>query len=98
MSVTRYDASMNEKRSVAGPIAVAALLVVVPLGAYVGGYFLLGKWEDWTSFGRVQTVRIFPHYMIARLYKPLADLESAVTGIPVSVLVKDSDRRPRPIQ
>jgi hypothetical protein len=71
---------MKEKRSAAAPIAVAAtLLLLIPLIAYVAGYFAVSGIapERW---GNSFLVRLFPSQSVAHFYLPLIRIESAVRG------------------
>ena len=61
-------------------IAIAALLLV-PLGAYLGGYFWLGVKLDRDD----QTLRLYLREWQRTIYRPAARAESLMTGRQVEV-------------
>jgi hypothetical protein len=82
MDTARYDTGMNEKRSFAVPVAVAILLIL-PIAAYVGGYFALNTSEQQSPN---QVARAYCFHRVAAAYSPMARLERLVTGKPVVLL------------
>jgi hypothetical protein len=84
---------MEEKRSSAAlPMLMALTLVVVLLGAYVVGYFLLSEKlvgvfvVKGTAIVPSDTIhRGFGHPWLATLYQPAGDVESRLRGVPVRV-------------
>ena len=82
---------MTERKSLAVPTLAA--LAVVPLllmAAYVGGYFWLG---DRTNYYVTESVfiteRAYPKRWIARTYLPAAAIEEWWTGNPVQLITTD---------
>ena len=73
------------------PVVVAlALVVLVPVAAYVGGYFML---STTTGYGQ-PSIRVFHTSLETRIFEPAAKVESLCTGHKVTLLpldmVKDS--------
>ena len=76
--------------STAAPILAVLAIVLVPLGAYVGGYFWLGvrvQGQTRNLLGNTVDVTqvIYNHDWQIRLFSPAARLESIVTGRHVSL-------------
>lgn len=79
---------MSERRKKAAWPIVAALMTVlllVPLGSYVGGYFALGtlKLTEPAPPYQPKLVRWFPHVWQAILFYPATRVESLIRGEPV---------------
>jgi hypothetical protein len=75
---------MEEQRS-SFVAAGVALGIIVP-AIYLGGYFALGTfYEEGSIVGIPHRVRLYDHRLIARVYKPLAEIESQATGKRVGV-------------
>jgi hypothetical protein len=70
------------------PIVVVLMaLVLIPLGAYVGGYYAAGeKYELTFRQGRVY-YRIYQTRWQARIFWPAAQVESVLTGAEISVVI-----------
>lgn len=64
-----------------------ALLLVLPLGAYVGGYLWLGEYDSATDGddGVEQVSREYPQEWLATIYVPAGILESWLRGVEVDV-------------
>jgi hypothetical protein len=74
---------MTSRPSTAAPILAVLAIVLVTLGTYVGGYFCLGQRRVYvvlTSGVPPRIRREFPTKLLASVYKPLARIESWVTG------------------
>ena len=72
--------------STAAPILAMLAIVLVTLGAYLGGYFWLGeRWEllnrDTPAVGGVE--RRFGQQWLCTVFVPAAWIEEKVMGIPV---------------
>ena len=82
---------MTSRPSTAAPILAVLAIVLVTLGAYVGGYFWLGRHDSVLqgNYGeavedfRYVRLRIFPYRWLAVLYYPAVVIEAAVTGTDV---------------
>jgi hypothetical protein len=57
---------------------VVAVLLVAVLGVYVGGYFLLSESRGPTIRGA--TIRVFDAEWKARIYQPMARIETLAAG------------------
>jgi hypothetical protein len=83
---------MKHRSSIAAPLLAAMAIVLLPLGAYVGGYFWLGHYSEF-NFGRLvdpprdYTIasRTFPHHALATLYRPAGRVESWLRGFDVDL-------------
>ena len=64
---------MTARPSTAAPILAVLAIVLVTLGAYVGGYYRLGTKFTWPS---KDVWRVYPHAWQARLFSPGAAIES----------------------
>ena len=74
---------MNEERRKADWLIVAALVllvVVVPLGAYVGGYFAMGGVGTVSTQYESKMCRFYPTQWQAEAFKPAARVESFLAG------------------
>ena len=65
---------MTSRSSTAAPILAVLAIVQVMLGAYVGGYFWLGKYEN-DPFGD-GGMRFFPHWSYATMFRTKAKITS----------------------
>lgn len=74
---------MNRERlnSAAAPMVIAALVLLLPVGAYVAGYFLLGEERALT----IGPGRVFPSEEIAGFYDSAGEVESWIRGEPVTI-------------
>jgi len=75
---------MKDKRAPA-IIAVSALLLIALLAAYLGGYFLLGEYEETPGLSG-QTVLVTRGYqskLACDVYKPVAWIEQNLRGFAV---------------
>lgn len=79
---------MTSRPSTAAPILAALAVVLVMLGAYVGGYFWLGH-----SFaiGTWHVEREFTYHWQKAAFSPLGWLESTVTGVTVELVCPNDD-------
>ena len=73
---------MTSRPSTAAPILAVLAIVLAMLGAYVGGYFLVGYRIDWQPSG---FARSYPSRWIAVAFIPAARVEAWVTGESVDV-------------
>lgn len=76
------DVMQKRKARLPISIAVVAIILFGSIGAYVGGYFLLGECEH----GDEHVVRIFRPRWIAAAYPPMAIAEQTLTGKSVTLL------------
>ena len=76
----------TSRPSTAAPILAILAVVLVTLGAYVGGYFWLGE----VSPGRIYLCRIFPYRGLATAYKPAGWVESQIRGQHIVVSIRSS--------
>ena len=87
---------MTRRNSTAAPILAALAIMLLPLGAYVGGYFWLGDyWEfnwgsvdsppkdHWTAW------RTFPSARVMNVYAPMGTIESWVRGYDVDLCCEE---------
>lgn len=79
-----------------GWIAVVATTLAVG-GAYVGGYFALGRYRQFDDLNAgfeaasiVQYERAFSFRALTRLYGPMSALESSVRGVNVELRTTDA--------
>src|SRR5262245_62011061 len=77
-------------------LALAAFaLIVVPLGAYVGGYFLLGQRFEYVPRGgpvlTFDTERMYPQRWMVDFFRPAARIEERIRGVRVEVIWRDAD-------
>jgi hypothetical protein len=80
---------MTSRPTTAAPILAVLAIVLVTLGAYVGGYFWLSKRQVYlvlTEGIPPQVRREFPTKPLAMVYQPLARIESWVSGSGVSAV------------
>lgn len=78
---------MNEKRSrITSVASIACLLFVVCFGLYVAGYFMLGtKFQlNWDPCDAV--CRKYEYKWLVTVYKPMAALETTLTGVDVCLM------------
>lgn len=80
---------MTSHPSTAAPILAALAIVLVMLGAYVGGYFWLGDKTAAYKFKETWVRRSFPSKRLAMAYQPLAKIESWLTGWDVMAIEVD---------
>src|SRR6188768_4008010 len=66
---------MTSRPSTAAPILAVLAIMLVTLGAYVGGYLWLGKYADPGS-EPIAVERRYAHYWQLQLFKPMATIES----------------------
>ena len=98
---------MDEKvPSLSLAVVVTCLLITIPLGLYVAGYFALGK-SDVVNVGpdlsdilgpefrpgrrERQVWRGFEQQWLVDVYRPMAAIEATVTGVDVHVGVLATD-------
>ena len=83
---------MNSRPSTAAPILTVLAVVLVMLGAYVGGYVYFGSRDDyWDTFvppppgqGTVIGIcRCYDRHWLAVVFYPASDIETWLRGIPV---------------
>jgi len=77
-TVSQAPSHMTSRPSTAAPILAVLAIVILPLGAYVGGYFALGKYVEWrTGAGHLATVeRNYPAAWLSTIYHPAAKVET----------------------
>lgn len=91
---------MTSRRSTAAPIlaVLAAVLPLLLLGLYVGGYFWLGKFcivQKISYTGEVEHLwpehpgRSFNSRWLAMLFQPMSRIESYCRGVDFEVLSSD---------
>jgi len=86
---------MTSRPSTAAPILAALAVVLITLGAYVGGYFWLGEYDPTASVMYANgieerlTLRTYNHAGLATLFYPAAVAESLMTGTHVDTCVQD---------
>ena len=83
---------MTSRSSTAAPILAVLAIVLVMLGAYVGGYFWLGRHicvltPSWSvgDIPKVRHTRIYRHELQATVFKPAAQIESFLSGRKMNV-------------
>jgi hypothetical protein len=77
---------MTSRPSTAAPILAVLAIVMLPLGAYVAGYFWLGELSLWpVGGGDFFLVREYPHDWEADAFWPAGKLESLARGATVHV-------------
>ena len=90
---------MTRRSSTSAPIAAAIAILLLPLAAYVGGYYWLGMAQVWyfsgpvdpLSRGGLQAIhRTYSNRTLALLYQPAGRMEEWLRGIDVEV----SDQQP----
>ena len=67
---------MTSRPSTAAPILAVLAIVLVTLGVYVAGYFVLSHCKD----SPTQRERTFPRFWIALVYLPVSVVEQACIG------------------
>jgi hypothetical protein len=80
---------MTYRSSAAAPILAVLAIVLALLGAYVGGYFLLGKRQVYVVLTRGVPPLIrreFPAKWLAVAYQPFAKIESWLTGSDINAI------------
>jgi hypothetical protein len=79
---------MTSRPSTAAPILAVLAIVLVTLGAYVGGYFWLG---DYWATKEVKEVvfRDYRYQWQATIFQPAASVESWLTGKVVQTAAPD---------
>lgn len=86
---------MNSRPSTVAPILAAILLLLLPLGAYVTGYFWLG--ERISVLGNppsdmpTEIIRIYPHRWQESAFHPAAVVEGWLRGTPVFAGIPPDD-------
>jgi hypothetical protein len=68
------------------PVIVCIAALLVPVGAYVGGYFLFGEYKE---VGNLGTYRIFANAPLKALYLPLVKVEGRVRRIDLVGVTED---------
>ena len=84
---------MTSRPSTAAPILALLAIVLVTLGAYVGGYFSLGERVD---LSRGDFIRSYGHPLLETLFRPAASIESLFRGVNVFSGLPDDDGRGSP--
>ncbi len=86
---------MDDRRRHAGtPILVAVAIVLLFLGAYLAGYFWLGKYDSVTndSDEAMYVSRDYGQQWLANLYQPAGKLEAWLRRIEVTISGPESGR------
>jgi hypothetical protein len=84
---------MTSRPSTAAPILAVLAIVLVTLGAYVGGYFWLGHCRTTATSGATDYVwRDYELQWVAELYRPAAKAESWLRLIDVDVTGPDDKK------
>jgi hypothetical protein len=87
------------------PWLTATTILLVMFGAYVGGYFLMGDYdENLMEFHDIAATlvcpdrgaRVFPSTVFATAYQPMAWLESRARGRLVTLQVEEDRSGPQP--
>ena len=85
---------MTSRPSTAAPILAVLAVVLVTLGAYVGGYFWMGKRKDYIGMSvpsRVEVIeRRYAHSWLAIMYKPAAKIEELILQVDVEAMHGDT--------
>jgi hypothetical protein len=92
---------MTSRPSTAAPILAVLAVILVTLGAYVGGYFCLGMRIDEPVIGYppsytrlhdtpASITRLYPHPWQAFAFTPLALIESRLRGVGVTTYDRQS--------
>ena len=78
---------MTARPSIASPILAALLLLLLPLGAYIAGYYWLTEGYFWfQSPGRTAIVdRHYRAHWEAQLFTPAARVEGVLRGCKVTL-------------
>jgi hypothetical protein len=71
----------KHNRSSIAPILSAVLLLALPLGVYVAGYYWLGTAHVVYGSGPVGIARIYPHEWQSLLFGPAARVESQLRSL-----------------
>ena len=71
---------MTSRPSTAAPILAVLAVVLVTLGAYAGGYFWLGEWEEDPFANEGDGFRSYKSRWIAWSFMPAAKVESLLSG------------------
>jgi hypothetical protein len=96
----RYQ-TMTPRSSIFAPLLAALAILLLPLGAYLGGYFWLGKYGEF-NFGvltipqtdDMQAWRAFPRRWMISVYQPAGRVESWVRGYEVDLSSDEPDLTP----
>jgi hypothetical protein len=80
---------MTSRPSTAAPILAVLAIVLVPLGIYVGGYFLSGQYSDAVLDGQPIIERGYRFAWQRSLFEPAARLEQWLVGRDVFVVEPD---------
>jgi hypothetical protein len=87
---------MTSRPSTAAPILAVLAIVLVMLGAYVGGYFWLGEYDRWPDplSNNWEVARTFPNHGWSATFQPAGKLEAWIRSVPV--FVQSAEDRPIP--
>jgi hypothetical protein len=83
---------MPSRSSPVAPVLIALLILAIPLGAYVAGYYLLGERTDWfsTQTNAHETIeRSYPSLALMLIYQPAGKLESLLRRMEVEITLED---------
>jgi hypothetical protein len=79
--------AMTSRLSATAPILAALAIVLVTLGAYVGGYYGLGEYSELRcEWEKPITHRVYRNAWYCHIFTPLARVESKVSGREVRLL------------
>jgi hypothetical protein len=79
---------MTSRPSTAAPILAALAILLLPLAAYLGGYFWLGTRADRFHVLTSELARIdrtYPQRWLAIIYQPAARAEETVRDVEVEI-------------
>ena len=78
---------MTSRPSTAAPILAVLAIMLLPLGAYVGGYYGLGEYSELRcEWEKPITHRIYRNAWCCHVFTPLAKAESKVSSREVRLL------------
>lgn len=78
---------MTARSSTAAPILAALLLIFIPLGLYLGGYYGLGEYSEHIAItgGEPMSIRVYGAQWQCVVFIPAACIEGAIHGRQVSL-------------
>jgi hypothetical protein len=78
---------VTTRSSTASPVLAALALLLLPLGAYIGGYFWLGEYSEHmpVTGGEPESIRLYRAEWQITIFVPAAAIESRLHGRRVSL-------------